>query len=425
LFDARTLAFSTDTPRHLVFTLNNDIYVLPSAFFHVGKQPPMIGSVTPSADGTRLAILTGMELSAETRVLFDGIPAAFRSYDPTSQRLTVAPPPGPLGHRAAVAALNPDGQSSLFVQGDAPPVYTYTPETGPVASAAAFLATPALLPAGTEAMVQIDSSGATFVDGLVSVGFGTSDVVVRRLWVVSPTRLLANVTVNPWALPGAYTLTVASGLNVVSQLFTFQVLPANPRAFWLTSSVMNFTTQQPSVTAGAFATMTVGNSPMPVSPTSATVLLGEQRLAIPMANGNQITFQIPAGTPIGPAVMSVESNGERSLPIVVQIDPPPPVILSANSANQLLDAARPARAGETINLIVSSLEAPGAQVNPLRLVVNIGGVHVNVASVTDVGEDAHKLTLVLPSHSPVGTDVPVSVEIDDRTSQPIGVSITE
>ncbi len=38
-FDVRTLSFSVDSPRHLVFSQNGDIYVLPAAFFHVEKLP--------------------------------------------------------------------------------------------------------------------------------------------------------------------------------------------------------------------------------------------------------------------------------------------------------------------------------------------------------------------------------------------------
>ena len=50
-FDVRTLSFSADSPRHLVFSQNGDIYVLPAAFFHVEKLPPAISSVIPLTDG--------------------------------------------------------------------------------------------------------------------------------------------------------------------------------------------------------------------------------------------------------------------------------------------------------------------------------------------------------------------------------------
>ena len=40
-----------------------------------------------------------------------------------------------------------------------------------------------------------------FADGQTIVGFGSSDILVRRVWVLSPTRLLANVSVAPTAPP--------------------------------------------------------------------------------------------------------------------------------------------------------------------------------------------------------------------------------
>jgi uncharacterized protein (TIGR03437 family) len=423
-FDPRTLAFSTDTPRHLVFSANNDIYVLPSGFFHVERKPPSITSVVAATDGgTRTAVITGANLRESTRVLFDGVPALVRSFDEALQRLTVVPPPAPAGHRANVTALNPDGQSSLFIDGDNPPVYTYNAEASLAFAASSFVTTPSALPAGSEAMVQIDAVGTNFIDGLVAVGFGTSDVVARRVWVVSPTRLLVNVSLSPNAQFGAHNVTIASGLNVLSQSSALQVQPANARSFWLSSSVMNFGTQQPSVTAGAIATLTVGSSPLALT-TSAIVLFGDRQLPVAAVTGDQVSFVVPAGTSPGPVVVRLEVNGERSSPIVVSIDPPPPRILSVTSANQRLDTDRPAHAGEMINLFVENLDEAGSSVEASRLVVSIGGVHVNAASVAEAGE-GHRVTLVLPSHSPVGDEVPLTLEIDERASEPVNVMIAE
>ena len=65
-FDVRTLSISADSARHLVFSQNNDIYVLPAAFFQVGKSPPTISSVIPVTDGTqRLAVITGTDLERD------------------------------------------------------------------------------------------------------------------------------------------------------------------------------------------------------------------------------------------------------------------------------------------------------------------------------------------------------------------------
>jgi uncharacterized protein (TIGR03437 family) len=233
---------------------------------------------------------------------------------------------------------------------------------------------------------------------------------------------LANVFVSPSAQPGAYHLTIVSGLQTISQPFAFQVQPANPRTFWLNSSVLNFSTQQSSVSAGAFAVLTVGNSPFPLTP-SMSVILGDRQLPILAINENQVIFQIPEGRPVGPVALRLEAGSERSLPIVLMVDPPPPKILSATLANEVLTEALPAHAGESISLIVANLKEIGTPLGGSRVVVHLGGVHVNATNVSEAG-DAHKLTVLLPAHSPVGR-VPVSVEIDERTSPPVSVSITE
>src|ERR1039457_5878385 len=56
------------------------------------------------------------------------------------------------------------------------------------------------LPQGMSAMVTITTSTMQFVDGLTTLGFGSGDVAVRRLWVRSPTLAIANITVSPSAL---------------------------------------------------------------------------------------------------------------------------------------------------------------------------------------------------------------------------------
>jgi hypothetical protein len=284
----------------------------------VERQPPVITGIV-AENGSRLAVITGLNLRANTQILFDGVEAPVRAFDEPSGRLLVAVPPAAHGHRANVTALNTDGQSSLFAQGDTPPIYTYADAMFSF-GASTLVATPSALPAGTEMMVQIDVVGSNFIEGLVSVGFGTSDIAARRVWVLSPTRLLANVAVSPLASPGVYNVTIASGMQVTSHPLVLQVQPANPRAFWLTSSVVNVATQQRSLTAGALALLTVGNLPVPL--TSASVFLGDIQLPVLVVNGNDIGFQVPANMPPGPVIVRVEAAGERSTSIVVGIEGP-------------------------------------------------------------------------------------------------------
>jgi hypothetical protein len=94
-----------------------------------------------------------------------------------SGRLTVVVPSAPFGYRAIVAAFNSDGQSSLFLQGDNPPVYTYD---DPAVGGASASLSPSSLAAGTETLIDVVGTNTNFVDGQTSLGFGSSDIVVRR-----------------------------------------------------------------------------------------------------------------------------------------------------------------------------------------------------------------------------------------------------
>ena len=59
--------------------------------------------------------------------------------------------------------------------------------------------------------------------GETAVGFGTSDIVVREVHIVSPTRLDVVVTVRPEAAPGPYVLSVIRGLEVIALRDSFRV----------------------------------------------------------------------------------------------------------------------------------------------------------------------------------------------------------
>lgn len=408
-FSQQTLLVAPDGPRHLVFSANNDIYVLPSAYFHVDKLPPSITAIAQGLDGgVRAAMIAGINLSNETRIFFDGVRAAVRGVE--DGRMTVIPPPAPPGHRAVVTALNTDGQSSLFVQGDNAPAFTYPGDAG-AASASILAAAPGALPPGVEAMIQIDGANTSFTEGQTSIGFGTSDIVVRRLWVVSPTRLLANIFVSPAAAHGQFHVTVVSGLHLYRQDSAFMVQAPAPRPFWLMSTVMNATAQgQTSVSAGSFATVTAGVAPAPLTTGNTIVHFNDRTLPAVSVNGLQVTFQIPSGTPLGPAVVRLETGGERSLPIAISIDPPPPRIVSASVGGN----------SPLLELKVADLERMGVVVDPSRMSVNVSGQDVRVAQVLEQS-GAHQVLVRLPAAAT--GPVQVTVGIDNRTSEPVNVSI--
>ena len=191
--------FAAEGPRHLIFSRDNDLYILPAGFNLVQRTPPTITSITPGTDsiGNHTVTIAGNNLGADTRIWFDGVQA---NVTDSTGPLVVQVPPG-AGIRSNVVAFNSDGQSSLFMQADNLPGYDFDADTG---SSAAI--TGAAIPAGAEAVVPARhhqyEPGGTVSPSSVSA---PSDVVVHRMWVVKPTdagtatRILANVSVAPTA----------------------------------------------------------------------------------------------------------------------------------------------------------------------------------------------------------------------------------
>jgi hypothetical protein len=406
--DPQLLLVASDSARHVVFSTPGDIYVLPSAFFHVQRPAPQIIAAVASPEiGERAVSVFGLNLANDTRVLFDGVEAPVRSAEDQGSgltRLVVTSPAAPPGYRSVVTALNSDGQSSLFLQNDAPPAYTYAAE--PALPLGVTLA-PNMLPSGSEATIQIDGQNTQFTEGQVAVGFGSPDVTVRRVWVVSPNRLLVNVAVAPASQPALYNLSIASGLNLFSASGAFVSMGPQLRPFWLSSSYVNAATGQPSVSAGSLITITAGASPVTLTSQNTAVFLGDVRVNSAAVNGNQITFQIPSTMPAGPATVRIEAGGERSLSTTIPIE-----------ASTLRINSAVVGAGANAPLVL--LEVQNLADRPATVTVN--GREAKLVQSWKDGEK-YRIMIELPENSPAGTKVAIVIMSEARTSDPFSLTI--
>ncbi|HYL36369.1 MAG TPA: matrixin family metalloprotease [Bryobacteraceae bacterium] len=208
-------------PKHLLFSTPNDLYVLPGAFTAVDNPPPFVSAVAPTfdANGNRAVAVSGTNFEPDTRIFFDGLPGVIQSVQPDGS-LLLTPPQAPGSYTATVVALNSDGQSSLFLQ-NVPPTYTYDP-----AGAPSIVVSPSVLTPGADTTVAIAGTNTNFVDGQTRVGFGTGDVVVKQITVLSPTQL--SVVVTPNALVPTSRISVTTGLGVISQALGLQVTTTDP-----------------------------------------------------------------------------------------------------------------------------------------------------------------------------------------------------
>jgi uncharacterized protein (TIGR03437 family) len=408
--------FAGAGPRHVVFNLGNDMYVLPDAITMVQKGAPVVASVAPNADGS--VTVTGSGLGSDSRVFFDGIPATtltpFSGTDAQGS-IAVTPPTGSSGQVSHITVFNDDGQNSTFLQSQNPPTYTY-----PIAGTPQVALDRTALPAGVSSMVDITAQNANFVDGQVTVGFGTEDIAVNRVWVLSPTHLQANVVVAPNAAPGASEFSVISGFQVVSQPFAFQTQAANPNLPSFGLPIVNAVPTQQTVYPGGF--VAIYGSNLAMSPTSAQVTLNNVPMQVQFASATQINFVIPAGFPTGLATLNLNNGLTSAFPVLVQIGNSPPTVTGVTSGSGVsLDASHPAGAGDVLNVLVAGLD-PAVPGNLSRLQVTVSGISMQIMGVAPASNGQFQIQILL-TQSLAGAQVPLVVSVDGSSSAPFTLAV--
>ncbi len=405
-------------PRHLVFNFGNDIYVLPYGVDLVQKGPPVLSAATANGDGT--VTLTGAGLGPDTRVFFDGMEAAHGPFTGADAQgsITATPPAGAPGQVSTITVYNSDGQNSLIlatalpsIAWAAPPTYSYP--SGPVPQLATIY--PQGLPAGSAAAVDITASGASFVDGQVSVGFGSDDVTVRRVWVLSPTHLIADVVVAPNAAIGFSEVSVVAGMQVLAQQNSFLAQAPAPGAPLIALPVANADPTQPGLYAGSFGAIYGQN----LTATGTQLTLNGQAIPVVYSSPSQINFVVPANFAAGPAPLQL-GNGTAPQ-VLVQIDNPAPRILAVNTAANAPAAGTIVSPGDTLLLTVAGADPSIAAAFQSRLRVTVAGQNMGVQQVTPVAGGLQIQATITQSFG--SSQAPLVVVADGSASQPFNVVI--
>lgn len=330
---------SVEGHRHLVLTVGNELHVVPSAIRVVAAQPPSITSVTAGTD--RTALIAGTQISAATSIWFDGARATVRQMEEGGLRVNL--PAAANLHTATVVAMNPDGQSSLFLQGSASPSFKFERS-----ESSAFSFSPNALAAGTEGLVEITSQDGQFAAGSLQLTFGSADVAVKRLWVISPNRALAQVAVAQSMLPATLNGQAVNGLQT-QRGAQFFVQPFNARGAYVPLGA-----DVPRMISGGTSALTIANAPASLNSTNTLLFIGDQAAPVTGLSNGQITFQVPSGLATGFTLARLTLNGEPVPPALVRIDLPPPAIFAVqNILGNAFSAASPATPGSLIQLIVA------------------------------------------------------------------------
>ena len=394
-------------PEHLLFTQNNFLYVLPSGLNLVQKVPPFVSSATANADGS--VAISGTGFGPDSSIYFDGLPTAIRSLDDANGKAVVVPPPGASGQRATVSVFNHDGQNSLFLQAGSPQVFPYA-----VSDAPSFTVVPNALPAGSEAALTITGVNTRFTLGQTIVGFGTSDVFVRQVFVLSPTQLLVNVSIPAQAALGNLEVSAIAGFQIATLPggFTIQPFGSAPAAIpQLSNAIPGQTGAYPG------AVVTLRGSGLATANRASTVTIDNQSATVLASAPDQLTLQLPGSLMAGPALLRVNNGSDNSLPVAISIDTAPAVIKGAiNTADVVYDSIHPARGGDVVRVLLSGFADSSTVIFPTEVSIVAGGISQPALEVIPADGGLMEVRFILSNLVPAGLQVPLTVYLDGRSS---------
>jgi Matrixin len=387
-----TADIKVETPVAMAVRLNGDLYVLPAAFTVIPGGAPSITAVTLPPSGSAVATnVTGINLTANTRILLDGSPAQVLAAN-TDGSLDIVQPPALSGIQATVEAVNPDGQTSLQSLGATPaPLLTY-----PQANAPQIYQTPDTVTAGTDTLMVISGVDTHFADGQTTIGFGSSDISVRGAWVVGPQMVILNLSVDPAAQPGTTYITVATGLEIVTAANLLNVAAASPNQVSLRVPIVNAVTGLTGVPAGG--TARIATTSLPADLTGWTLTVGPLPAAFTADANGVLTVQVPNQLAVGQQPVQLIPPSNSTLPaiprVILQLDPPPPLILWGvdtpvpGGDPVLVSASNPVPLGEGVIVMVYGLSSSDGALPAAGAVwINIGGAIYPATTVTRVPAD--------------------------------------
>lgn len=415
--------FSGTGSRHLLFSLDDDIYVLPSGLQLSQTGPPAIQSVGSTVDesGAEAVVVVGERISERSTILFDGAPGRVLGAIGPGQ-LLVRPPRAPGGHLATVVALNPDGQTSWFLNGLAPPIYSF-----PAREPGGLSVSPPALPAGTEAMVEIRGVNTGF-DADTLVGFGSSDAVVRDVLVLDPSLILANVAVSPGAPEKVISVAAVTGLDVVRQARIFQVAPSDLSLPSLHSPAWDGATRKAGAYIGKPAILRVTSLPPGIGPEQVQLTFNDVPAAVESIEGDFVRFVVPPGLGPGPVIARLDAGGRQASPLLLRFALAPPLVLSTHTESGAgITAENPARPGQLVQIRVADLGLAGEPVETGRVQIEVGGLPHSPAKILDAAgtPEIRIVQFFLGTSVLRGDQVPLRVLLDGHPSEPVDIAVRD
>jgi hypothetical protein len=403
-------------PRHLVIARNGETEIVPSALLLSSVAAPSISKVEQNSDGT--VTVSGTGLTTGTRILFDGASAAIRRSQ--DGKITAVPPPALSAASASVLALSPSGlDSSSFAPAAAPPVYSYASSGAP-----AIQVSPNTVAAGSDAVIDLTGTNVDFAVSGFRLGFGTSDIIVRHIWLISAQHAKVAISVASAAQQGSTTLTLSAGLQFVESSLSFQIT-APLTAPWVRVSGVISSTIPSGLSDRYLLVLPIENVATTASVSDFSVSIvttaGETPVPILACFGGPILISLPANLTPGPLTLSVSYNSVALAPVVLDVSAAAPSILQASnsSTGSAYSGSAPAYPGDIVSITVENLTADIAPVDLSSLSVSVDGVAQTVyaAEAQTSGTNLYTVQFKLDSQTQVTTSsLPATISVGSRIS---------
>lgn len=390
--------------KHLVFSNGSEVYVAPGALTLTSQQPPQITEVLP-LDNQQF-LLKGQNLSDQTVVFFDGVPGVVQTQETDADGILVAPPAAKNGHRAALVAYNADGQNSLFLDGTSPQTAVLSGTENPSLIAYHDSQSPLVLPQGAESMIEIHGMDTNFQNGSIRLGFGTSDIVVKKIWVRSPTNLLAQIQVSPQAALIPVSLTLTNGLQQIHQREALWVGSPDTQRIPIQFAQLNPLTGVSHTLPGGIIVATLGD----LHGQDAVFLMGDRNHPVEVRDfevleSGQYAIRVPSDFVPGPVAFAVKTASRTSFWHLIEIDRPAPQTAVWNIVDDVaVEGTYQATVNEQVNLNLIGELDPFAPFQKVRVSVRIGeidhpavlqGNRVVFTVLPGVPEGEHTLTVTM------------------------------
>jgi hypothetical protein len=204
------------------------------------------------------------------------------------------------------------------------------------------------------------------------------------------------------------------------------VVAASPNQVSLRGPILNAVTGLAGVPAGG--TALIATTGLPADLTGWALTVGPLPAAFTADTNGVLTVQVPNLLAVGEQPVQLISPANSGMPaippVILQLDPPPPLILwgvdtpVANGGSVLVSASNPVPLGQSVTVMVYGLSSSSGVLPAAGAVrMNIGGAIYPVTAVTRVPADPNS-TAPPPDLAYVSFVVPATLVLDPTVSNP-------